>query len=193
MHDFTPAAQRLGAVVGAVRDEHLSGPTPCENYRVSGMVQHVLGLTAAFRMAAEKDAGASANPPSANPSPTAELPDGWREQIQRQLDELVAAWQQPAAWEGETEAGGVTLPAPEMGTVALQELVVHGWDLAKATGQPYDADPAHAEVLFGALNGAVDENGTPGLFGPPVRVPDNAPTLDRVIGLTGRDPSWTPA
>ncbi|MGH3433085.1 MAG: TIGR03086 family metal-binding protein [Thermocrispum sp.] len=193
MHDLAPAARRLDAVVGSIGDEQLASRTPCENYRVSGLMDHVLGLTAAFRMAAEKDPGASANPPKADPSPEAELPAGWRERVGQQLDELVAAWQRPAAWEGETEAGGVTLPAPVMATVALQELVVHAWDLAKATGQPFDVDQANLEALFGFLDGAVDENGTPGLFGPPVQLPADAPLLERTIALTGRDPAWRPA
>lgn len=191
MLDLAPAAQQLGAVVGGIADEQLDDRTPCEKYQVSGLVEHVLGLTAAFRMAAVKDPEASAHPPKADPPGTAELPDGWRDQIQQQLDELVSAWREPSAWEGDTEAGGVTLPAPVMATVALQELVVHAWDLAKATGQPFAVDEQHLQTVHGNLDGAVDENGTPGLFGPPVHLPQDAPLLDRTIGLTGRDPHWT--
>lgn len=193
MLDIAPAADRLGSVVAGITDDQLDGPTPCEKYQVSGLMAHVLGLTMAFRLAAEKDAAASANPPTAEPPSSAELPAGWREQVQRQLEELVSAWRQPSAWEGETEAGGVTLPAPVMAQVALQELVVHGWDLAKATGQPFDADRQHLETLFSSLRDSVEEDGTPGLFGPPVRLPEDASLLDRTIGLTGRDPFWSAA
>ena len=51
------------------------------------------------------------------------------------LDQLAEAWADPAAWEGLTEAGGLTMPAEVAGTVALDEVVLHGWDLARATGQ----------------------------------------------------------
>ena len=58
--------------------------------------------------------------------------------------QLRPAWRVPAAWEGMTQAGGATLPAPIAGQVALNELVVHGWDLARATGQSFD--PAESVV-----------------------------------------------
>lgn len=190
--DLAPAAGHLGAIVEGIADEQLDDHTPCEGYQVSGMLGHVLGLTAAFRMAAVKDSTLAKTAPGPGPDGTAELPAGWREQVRQQLDELVAAWQEPAAWEGETEAGGVTLPAPEMARVTLQELVIHGWDLAKATGQPFQVDQEHLQTLFTALDGNVDENGTPGLFAAPVPIPQDAPLLDRTIALTGRDPAWSP-
>ncbi|MFO7191659.1 MULTISPECIES: TIGR03086 family metal-binding protein [Thermocrispum] len=193
MLDLAPAAQRLAAVVGQIGDDQLAAPTPCEKYQVSGLVAHVLGLAVAFRLAAVKDPAASADPPSEDPDPTAVLPEGWREELARRLDALVAAWREPAAWHGQTEVGGVSLPAEQAGVVALQELVVHGWDLATATGQHYDLDENTLRKVFVALDGSVDENGTPGLFAPPVPVPMDAPLLDRTIALTGRDPKWRPA
>jgi hypothetical protein len=50
------------------------------------------------------------------------------------------------------------------------------------------------EVVYGFVRGSAEQNpqGTPGLFGPPIFLPDDAPLLDRVIGLAGRDPSWAP-
>ena len=49
--------------------------------------------------------------------------------------------------------------------------------------EPFDVQQAVAQ----------NPNGTGGLFGPPVSVPDDAPLLDRLLGLTGRDPAWRPA
>ena len=49
---------------------------------------------------------------------------------------MAEAWQDPAAWEGMTAAGGVDLRGEVAGVVALDELVIHGWDLAKAIGRP---------------------------------------------------------
>src|SRR3712207_8885103 len=88
-------------------------------------------------MAAEKTPVSGG--PSASPD---DLPPDWRTRIPTQLDALVAAWRQPSAWEGTAEAGGVVMPAPVAATVALDEVLVHGWDLAVATRQPYPADPA---------------------------------------------------
>ena len=86
------------------------------------------------------------------------------------------------------------LPSEIAGVIALDEVVVHGWDLAVATGQPYAVEPHLLETVYGFVRGAAKQNpqGTPGLFGPPIFQPADAPLLDRVIGLAGRDPSWAP-
>jgi uncharacterized protein (TIGR03086 family) len=78
--------------------------------------------------------------------------------------------------------------------VAINEVVVHGWDIAAATGHDYACQNGLVEAAFDFVRSAVAQNpeGTPGLFGPPVDVPDSAPLLDRLIGLTGRDPAWRP-
>ena len=78
-----------------------------------------------------------------------------------------------------------------MGLVATNEITIHGWDLARATGQSYVCDPATARALVGFLGQAGGGDGE-GLFGPVVDVPPDASPLDRAVGLCGRDPSWTP-
>lgn len=194
MLDLAPPAQQLRTVVDGISDDQLPGRTPCANYRVSGLVNHVLGLTVAFRYAADKDPKASAEPPG-DPEAPAEvsLPADWRERIGHQLDELVSAWRNPAAWEGETEAGGVQAPAAVLGRVALQEIVIHGWDLARATGQDFECDQVSQDELLALLRESASAEGVAGLFGPMVVVAEDAPTMDRIIGFSGRDPHWRPA
>ena len=186
--DLAPQAAELARVVTGIRDDQLGDPTPCADTPVAGLLAHVVGLTTAFRMAAEKTPVPGG--PSASPD---DLPPDWRTRIPAQLDALVEAWQQPSAWEGTAEAGGLVLSAPVTGVVALDEVLVHGWDLAVATGQAYRPDPASAEAcleMVGDRTGATDE--PEGLFGPVVPVPDGAPPFDRLPGQTGRDPRWTP-
>jgi uncharacterized protein (TIGR03086 family) len=185
--DLAPQAAELARVAAGIRDDQLGDPTPCAGTPVAGLLAHVVGLTTAFRMAAEKTPVAGV--PSALPD---DLPPDWRTRIPAQLDALVAAWQQPSAWEGTAEAGGVVMPAPVAAVVTLDEVLVHGWDLAVATGQDYAADPASVAVCKEFAAQAAAEGPTPGLFGPPVPVPDDAPPLDRLLGLTGRDPAWRP-
>ena len=92
-----------------------------------------------------------------------------------------------------TEAGGVTRPASAMGLVALNEVTVHGWDLAAGTGQEYRPDPASVQACLEMIGDRTDATDEPeGLFGPVVPVPDDAPPFDRLLGQTGRDPGWTP-
>ena len=185
--DLGPQAAGLARVVAGIRDDQLGDPTPCAGTPVAGLLAHVVGLTTAFRMAAEKTPVAGV--PSALPD---DLPPDWRTRIPAQLDALVAAWQQPSAWEGTAEAGGVVMPAPVAAVVTLDEVLVHGWDLAVATGQHYTADPASVAACTEFAAQAAAQGPTPGLFGPPVPVSDDAPPLDRLLGLTGRDPAWRP-
>ncbi|MFC6013704.1 TIGR03086 family metal-binding protein [Nocardia lasii] len=188
--DLEPAARSLAAIVDGIADDQLTGPTPCAESTVRDLLAHVVGLTEAFRQAATKEAiGHSAPPPSGADSP---LPDSWRTLIPAQLDALTAAWRVPEAWEGDTEAGGVELPAAIMAMVALDELAIHGWDLAAATGQQLTVDPTTVAILHEFLRDT-DPEGTPGLFGPTVEIPADAAPFDRVLGLTGRDPAWHPA
>ena len=185
--DLAPQAAEVARVVAGIRDDQLDAPTPCADTPVAGLLAHLEGLTTAFRMAAEE------TPVPGGPSASADaLPPDWRTRIPAQLDALVAAWQRPSAWEGTAEAGGVTMPAPVMAIVALDEVLVHGWDLAVATGQHYTADPASVAACTEFAAQAAAQGPTPGLFGPPVPVPDDAPPLDRLLGLTGRDPAWRP-
>lgn len=79
--------------------------------------------------------------------------------------------------------------------VALNEVLVHGWDIAAASGQRFIADLTLVEAAYGFVRASAEENpeGSAGLFGPPVSVPEKAPLVDRLIGLSGRDPGWTVA
>ncbi|MFG3173036.1 TIGR03086 family metal-binding protein [Streptomyces sp. NPDC048200] len=189
--DLGPQALIVARLAEGVTDAHLDGATPCPDYAVHHLLGHLTGLAVAFRDAARKDLGATTDtaPDSALP----EIGPDWREALPNALDELADAWRDPAAWTGTTRAGGVTLPGPVAGAVVADELVVHGWDLARATGQEYAPDEAALQAAHGFLAAvAEDPTGGGGIFGPVVPVPDDTPLLDRAIGLSGRDPGWTP-
>lgn len=186
--DFEPAATALETVVCRITDDQLGADSPCADTTVRDLLVHVVDLTEAFRQAATKEAVGG----SAAPSIGAEraLAGDWRVRIPAQLKALVGAWREPDAWDGVTEAGGVSEQAPVMARIALDELVIHGWDLAKATGQPFTATAGDLATLLDMLGGVPPE-GTPGLFGPVVPVPAEASALDRVLALTGRRADWT--
>jgi uncharacterized protein (TIGR03086 family) len=186
--DQSAQAAEVARVVSGVRDDQLTDPTPCAGTSVAALLDHLDGLTVAFRAAAEK--APSTGGPSAD---AAHLADGWRTRIPAQLDALVAAWQAPGASDGQTEIAGMGMPAAAVGLVALNEVLVHGWDLAVATGQEYRADPVAAQACFefgqGFAVGAPEARDE--IYGPVVPVPDDAPVFDRLLGQTGRDPGWT--
>ena len=188
--DLGPQTDEVARLVDRVRDDQLGDPTPCEGTSVAGMLDHLVGLALAFRMGAEK------RPLDGGPRASAEnLAPSWRSVLPERLDALAAAWRHPTAWEGFAEVGGAKLPAAAMGGIALNEVLVHGWDLAVATGQEYRPDPAAVQAclaLVTSLNEPGNEELRNGQFGPVVPVPDSAPPFDRVLGLTGRDPAWRP-
>jgi uncharacterized protein (TIGR03086 family) len=192
MLDLEPATHTLADVVGGVRDDQLEGRTPSPGRSVSAMLDHVAGFALAFTAAANHtEPPGGSRPPSASAS---QLADDWRTLIPARLAELAEAWRDEAAWSGMTKAGGLDLPSEIAGVVALDEVVVHGWELAVATGQPYAVEPHLLDAVYGFVRGSAERNpqGTPGLFGPPVSLAEDAPLLDRVIGLAGRDPRWAP-
>ncbi|MBH0778375.1 TIGR03086 family metal-binding protein [Nocardia bovistercoris] len=185
--DLEPAATALAAVVAAITDDQLTAPTPCADTTVRDLLAHVVMLTEAFRQAATKEAvGRSAPPGSAA---DIELPADWRTVIPTRLKALVEAWREPGASDGDTEAGGVALPAAAMAVIALDEVVVHGWDLARATGSTFTATETDLTLLLDMLKDTPTE-GTPGMFGPVLQLTPDAPLLARVLALTGRNATW---
>ncbi|TFV47805.1 TIGR03086 family metal-binding protein [Blastococcus sp. TF02A-35] len=170
--DLGPQTAEVARVAAGVRDFQLCHPTPCEGMSVAALLDHLVGLTLAFRFAAEK------TPFAGGPSAAAaNLAPDWRTRLPAQLSALADAWRQPDAWEGMADVADVRLPAPAMAAVALNEVLVHGWDLAVATGQPYRADDTAVEACLDFVGDRIDTSGEPeGLFGPVVPVPDGAQT-----------------
>ncbi|MGO2822423.1 MAG: TIGR03086 family metal-binding protein [Brachybacterium tyrofermentans] len=185
--DLRPAADAIASIVEGVPAEALTHPTPSTEYLVGDLLEHVDGLSVGLQAAARKQ-----------PVPESELRDGdadllrpdWRERIPVQLADLARAWGPPSAWQGETVEGGVPLLASAAGMFVLDELVVHGWELARATGQPFDAPEDDVLALIDFLSSLPPMPEGEGLFAPRVPVPETAPPMDRLLGLTGRDPSW---
>jgi uncharacterized protein (TIGR03086 family) len=184
--DLRPAADRLARLVEAVPDDALGRPTPCQRFTVGDLLDHIAGFARAFAAAAHK------TPLDGGPSGDAsKLAPGWRASIPGDLIAMAEAWDRPEAWTGMTAAGGVDLPGDVAGVVALDELVIHGWDLAKATGQPSGYDGPGLDAVRGMVQ-HFRAGGAEGLFGPLVPIADDAPLLDRILGVAGRDPAWEP-
>jgi uncharacterized protein (TIGR03086 family) len=185
--DFAPQTAEVARIVAAVRDDQLGRPTPCPDMDVAALLDHLVGLTYAFRAAADKTEGTGGAEADA-----AHLAADWRTRLPAQLEALAAGWSEPAAWEGMTTIAGMSMPAADVGLVGLNEVLVHGWDLAVATGQQYRADPASAQACLdyniGFASSAPEMRDQ--IYGPVVPVPDAAPLFDRVLGQTGRDPGW---
>ena len=102
-YDLQPAARAVAGLLPGIADDQLTAPTPCPQYRVRDLLFHVLGLSVAFRDAARKDLGPTTA--TAPTDMTPELPAQWRSAIPAQLDELAAAWREPARLGGHDPGG----------------------------------------------------------------------------------------
>ena len=187
----------MARLLDGVADDQLADPTPCADTPVAALLDHLMGLSMAFTWAARKTTAVEdrqqgvGSRPGERGTPRSAVAQAAARTARR----VGKAWGDPDAWEGMTEAGGVTTPASVMGVVALDELVLHGWDLARATGQPFACDPASTAAVLEFTRASTrpeEAAAREGLFGPVVDVPEDAPDLDRALGFAGRDPAWTP-
>jgi uncharacterized protein (TIGR03086 family) len=173
------ALNQATAVVGAVTPEQMSLPTPCEDWDVRQLVQHMSeALNRNLRLLGGEAAGQDAS----SGAPEAEA---YRARAQAVLE----AWRRPGAMEGTYQLPFGTLPGPAFAGLTAMETVIHTWDLAKATGQTAALDPRLAEVVLGMATRAVPaERGAGMPFKPAVVVPADAPAYDRLAGYLGRQP-----
>ncbi|GAB2982974.1 TIGR03086 family metal-binding protein [Streptomyces pseudoechinosporeus] len=180
------AAERALPVIGALPDERLADPTPCADYDVKALVNHVLHVVVQFQnLAAKKDSDFTATPDYIAADPT------WRDRFATESSRLAAAWSAPGAEEGTT--GAMNMPARIVGSLALLDLTVHAWDLARATDQEHRLNDATDPVLD-QVTATVGEMAPTaramGMFAAPVPVPEGANAFDRLLAETGRDPRW---
>jgi uncharacterized protein (TIGR03086 family) len=179
------AAQQTVPVVRGVSDDRLGDRTPCADYDVRGLLNHLFHVVISFQeLAARREVDFSSTPDRLGEA------GDWRARFAAETDALTAAWAAPGADEG--TAGQMNLPARTVASMALTDLTIHGWDLARATGRPYTPDPAAVTELFVLAEQMGPMARETKQFGEPVPVPDDAPPFDRLLAATGRDPRWSP-
>jgi uncharacterized protein (TIGR03086 family) len=193
MHDLEPAAREVTRLVNGVRDDQLDDPTPCTSYTLGDLLHHVRGLAEAFTVAGRKEqpAGGSKPPPRGDASL---LPNNWRGETADWLSRLAETWSDPAAWEGTAWIAGFEAPVSAVGITAANELVVHGWDVARASGQQLVLDGtalAPCREFVEMMSGPGSEEARGDAFGPALPVPVGASALDELVAGNGRDPAWS--
>lgn len=180
------AAGRTVQVVRGISDDQLARPTPCAEYDVRALVDHLFQVVVNFqRLAAKENADFSDAPSFAGHG-------DWRADFAAEARTLAEAWAAPGADEGTT--GAMDMPAPLVGRMALGDLVVHAWDLARATGQEYAPDPVTVTEVRAAFSELAPTARKMGVFGEERPLPEGqveVSDLDRLLALTGRDPEWT--
>ncbi|RSM77263.1 TIGR03086 family protein [Kibdelosporangium aridum] len=175
--------------IAAARPGQWTSPSPCEKWTARDVVDHIIMMHGAML----RPVGRELSPA---PSDVLGAFQAARADVEALLGDPAAA-----TTESPTPSGPMTAE-DHVDKVLIDDLILHGWDLAKALGQDATIDQAEVERLW-TTNTAIPAEmmakfRTPGAFGPGIEVlgPEvpvatDAPLQDRLLGFIGRDPHWT--
>jgi uncharacterized protein (TIGR03086 family) len=186
---MTEAADAAARTVGNVRTDQFSDSTPCTEWDVRTLLNHLILWTS---YSAERRAHGESVSEELMAKDFAAEPD-FAAAYRAQLDRALAAWADPAAWERDLNVMGSATPAADVAALLIAEMVLHGWDLAVATGQSYTVSDKAATAALAAVEANAELFRQYKGFAEPVPVPAGAPAVDRVLALSGRDPDRAPA
>jgi uncharacterized protein (TIGR03086 family) len=182
------AAETARIVVDAANTKNLEQTTPCTDWDLRTLLNHTILWTS---YSAERRAyGESVAEELMSRDFTAE--PGYAQAYQAQIARAVQAWSDPEAWQRELGVMGSTTPAADVAAMLIAEMVLHGWDVARATGQDYHCDDEVAQAVLNTVEAQGDLFRQYQGFAAVVPVPDDAAAFDRALALSGRDPQWQP-
>ena len=175
---------QTGAIIARVRPEQATLPTPCASWDVRALVNHVVHDLQQFTETVHGGQWA--------PQDTV-VGDDWAGAYREGASALLAAWRRPGALERTVRLPFGELPGTWRLGQQITDLAVHGWDVAKATGQSTDLDPEVGRLAldWGRENLKPEFRGDEASgqsFGFEVAVADDAPLYDRLAAFFGRDP-----
>jgi uncharacterized protein (TIGR03086 family) len=178
--DLDRALAGAAAIVAGIRADQWPAPTPCTELDVRRVLNHLVRGNLLF------DAIVRDEP---RPAPgTDHLGDDPLAAFQRAAAQLREAFAAPGVLDSIYTAPFGTGPGAVLAHVRIVELLAHGWDLARATGQPADfPDDVAERALAGVTRALTTRPQGPGApFAAEVPVPRDAPAVDRLAGFLGR-------
>lgn len=167
------------AMVNGLTVEDLSRPTPCEEWSVQNLLEHMTQVCQNFAAAlgAEQQPGTGA------------ATDARATYVQA-VDALSRAMHAPGALDKTVNLPFGQMPAERGLNIALADQMIHTWDLAKALGKPFSMDERLAAGTLQGLHHLVtpDRRGPGGPFAAEVPCAADAPVQDRLVAFSGRQP-----
>ena len=176
------SADATAAVARGVRPEQFDDPTPCADWNVEQLMNHLIGSLEYFKARGEgRDAGAPQPASATNYEQTVQT-------LQTTATATAAAWRRPGALAQKIPTGAGEMPGSALATMAVSEMLTHAWDLAKATGQRMPADDVEVDEILTAMRQSLKPEARNPAFGPEASVPTGAPPIDRLAAFLGRNP-----
>jgi uncharacterized protein (TIGR03086 family) len=180
---YRRALLNTGRIVVGVRPDQLALPTPCRDWDVRLLLNHIIGGNYMFAEVAR----------GGRPDPTGDMDDHTRPDpgtnYIASADAALAAWAEPGAMERKVHMSFGDIPAPAAVSIHFLDIVVHGWDLARATGQDTTIEPDLAAEALDISHGLLSpELREAGVFGPEIPISADDPLHDRLVAFMGRRP-----
>ena len=172
------ALAATGRVVAGIKPDQLHAPTPCEDYDVSGLLNHVIGGN--FWVA-----------PLVEGKTIEQVGDALdrdfaADEYQASADEADRAFSSEGAMERPVAVSYGPVPGEVYAGHRFVDVLIHGWDLAKATGQDTTLDPELVEACWAVINPQMELLKGSGMFGGDVPVSDDADSQTKLLATLGR-------
>jgi uncharacterized protein (TIGR03086 family) len=179
---YRRACERYGEHVHAIRDDQWKSPTPCSEWDVTALVNHLITEVAwvpplvGGRSVADVGGELSGDLGGDDPG------GAW----DRYAPASIEAVAEPGAMERTVQLTKRQIPASEYTTEVFVDLLIHGWDLARAIGADETLDPESVELVYQQMKPHEDELNSSGVFGTHVTPPDGADTQTQLLAVFGR-------
>ncbi|MEX2395063.1 MAG: TIGR03086 family metal-binding protein [Actinomycetota bacterium] len=174
------ATAECGEAVKGIKADQLDDPTPCSDFTVEQLLQHLIGGLDMLRDAAT---GGKPGAPDAKVDP---------ENFAKQYDEgrakLLDVLKDPGVLGRTWSMPFGDMPGAMMAGIAFMEHLTHAWDVRKATGQPTSLPEGLVQECLDLVKPMDAMLRMPGVCGPAVAVPETAPLTDQLVGFMGRQP-----
>lgn len=178
VEELALALQAAGELVAGIRPEQWSAPTPCRDWDVRRLVEHLIGMNLVFT------AMLSNQPPPQRGGDV--LGDDPTVAYQESASALLAAFAQPAVLDTVFQGPLGSATGAERLQIRLYDLLAHVWDLGQATGQPVQVPDDLADQALAFVRRQLPAQARGDRFGPAQAVSGDAPAIDRLVAFLGR-------
>ncbi len=169
----------LNVVADNIREDQLTNPTPCTEFSVDGVLGHMTQLGSMF--------GPMFLGTEPGPEASGQQGESSVDAFHRAMNSLLAAVQSPGALDRTLQTPAGEMPGAVFAKLVAFDGIVHGWDLATSSGQPWDPPAALVEEVDAFARGAIPAEGRSDAgFGPELPPSTGAGPIERLVAFSGR-------